>query len=64
MAKIVITYFFLSGRLAVWVSDVSATSGTITGLRIDTSYNVTVAIYTSKDVELGQTEPVIAQTGN
>ena len=47
----------------MWVSDVSATSGTITGLRVDTSYNVTVAIYTSKDVELGQTEPVIVRTG-
>ena len=46
----------------VFVYGVYATNGTITGLQADTSYNVTVAIYTSKDVELGQTEPVIAAT--
>ena len=46
----------------VFVYGVYTTNGTITGLQADNSYNITVAIYTSKDEELGQTEPVIAAT--
>nr|XP_054765190.1 uncharacterized protein LOC129271967 [Lytechinus pictus] len=43
---------------SVYVNGGDSVNGTISDLRANTSYNITVAIMTSKDIELARTEPV------
>lgn len=48
---------------AVFVSGGDSVSGSVTGLLANASYDIKVAILTSKDTELGDTEPVTVSTG-
>eukprot|EP00057_Strongylocentrotus_purpuratus_P013986 XP_011668460.1 PREDICTED: uncharacterized protein LOC577309 [Strongylocentrotus purpuratus] len=47
---------------SVFVSGGDSVSGSVTGLLANASYDIKVAILTSKDIELGDTEPVTVST--
>ncbi|XP_041474924.1 uncharacterized protein LOC121423607 [Lytechinus variegatus] len=47
---------------SVYVNGGESMGGSVTGLHANTSYNITVAIMTSKDIELGRTEPITLST--
>lgn len=47
----------------MYVSGGESTSGAITALPLGTSYSMTVAVSTSKEMELQETAPVNASTG-
>ena len=48
---------------SAYVSGGGSTSGVAKGLSVRTSYNLSVAMTTSKEAELGQTDPVVGITG-